>query len=210
MIFVKQPQVRPLVLVGGLGGLIVGVFLLGIFADVLQFLIYRIGNVASMEGRAAAWATAVAMVVDSPLTGMGFYSSAYFDHKPEFYTSIGLIPSYLATFHGVPHNEYLHVAVLLGVPGLILFLMILFGIVRTAFRVFENPDEPPLRRHLGLYSGAIVIALMLNSVFSDTFLQDYFWLLAFFLVGIAAGRLESASREVPHARPVDWPRQVDA
>ena len=82
---------------------------------------------------------------------------------------------------------------MLGVTGLILFLMILIRLVKLMFHIFRDKNKNSLRRHLALYTGAIIIALMFNSFFSDTFVQDYFWSLAFFLAGIVAGSLEFAS-----------------
>ena len=121
--------------------------------------------------------------------------SAYFENKAEYITGIGSLTAQYAVFHGVPHNEYLHVAVMLGVSGLILFLMILIRLIKLMFQIFRDNGESVLRRHLALYTAAIFIALMFNSFFSDTFIQDYFWVLAFFLAGIAAGNLDLPARQ---------------
>jgi O-antigen ligase len=126
-------------------------------------------------------------------------------------TGIGSLTAQYAVFHGVPHNQYLHVAVLLGISGLILFLMILIRLVRLMFQIFHDKSETSLRRGLALYVGAIVIALMFNSFFSDTYLQDYFWVLAYFLAGIAAGNVDYLSRRKlenePGGRPLESVRE---
>jgi len=105
-----------------------------------------------------------------------------------------------AVYLGVPHNEYLHVAVMLGISGLILFLMILIRLVKLMFQIFHDKNENNLRRHLALYAGAIVIGLMFNSLFSDTYMQDYFWLLAYFLAGTAAGSLDILTSQTANKR----------
>lgn len=190
VIFVKQIQSRPLIIIGGLCGFFVVLVFFVIYIDYLGGFIERITNIRTLEGRAAAWATAVNMVAHNPLFGVGFGAFSFVSNKFDYITGIGSIPAEYAVFHGIPHNEYLHVAVLLGVTGLLLFLMILIRLVKLMFQIFENRNTTELRRHLALYSGAILMALMFNAFFSDTFMQDYFWLLAFFLAGTAAGGQE--------------------
>ena len=81
-------------------------------------------------------------------------------------------------------------------------LIILIRTVKLMFRIYENRGTTDLRRNLALYSGAILIALMCNAMFSDTFQQDYFWMLGFFLAGTAA-----ASR--PDEVKLPQPREVE-
>ena len=195
VIFIKHPQARPLMLVGVVIIFIASIGISIMLADQLGAIVGRVFDVGSLQGRAAAWATAVNMVSDHPLFGVGFGSTAFADNKSEYYiTGIGSLTARNEVYHGVPHNQYLYVAVLLGISGLILFLMILIRLVKLMFRVFYDQNETSLRRHLALYVGAIVIALMFNSFFSDTYLQDYFWVLAYFLAGIAAGNVDYLSR----------------
>ena len=196
VIFIKHPQARPVLLVCGLVGFFVGIYFSLLLIDHLDALINRALSIRSLEGRAAAWATAVNMISDNPLFGVGFGASAYLQNKAEYITGIGSLTAQYAVFHGVPHNEYLHVAVMLGISGLILFLMILLRLVKLMFQVFHDKSESIMRRHLALYTAAIIIALMFNSFFSDTFIQDYFWVLAFFLAGIAAGNRDFSVRQV--------------
>lgn len=195
IIFIKHPPIRPLLVVGGFAAFVVGLGYFVLMIDYMDSFIIRVLNITTLQGRAAAWATAVNMVVDNPLFGVGFNTGAYLQNKAEYITGIGSLTAQYAVYHGVPHNEYLNVAVMLGVSGLTLFLMILVKAVKLMFQIFNNEQESYLRRHLALYAGAILVALMFNSFFSDTFLQDYFWVLAFFLAGVAAGNLDFLSRQ---------------
>ncbi len=194
VIFIKHPQARPLMLVGFFIIFIASIGISIMLADQLGAIVGRVFDTGSLQGRAAAWATAVNMVSDHPLFGVGFGSTTFSENKSEYITDIGSLTARNEVYHGVPHNQYLYVAVLLGISGLILFLMILIRLVKLMFQVFHNKNETSLRRHLALYVGAIVIALMFNSIFSDTHLQDYFWVLAYFLAGIAAGNLDYLTR----------------
>lgn len=195
IIFIKHPRARPLMLIGGFIVFIIGMGFFVMLADQLGGIVSRIMDVGSLQGRAAAWATAVNMISDHPLFGVGFSFGAYAQNKAEYITGIGSLTAQYAVFHGVPHNEYLQVAVMLGVSGLILFLMILIRLVKLMFQIFHDKNETDLRRHLALYAGAIIIALMFNSFFSDTYTQEYFWVLAYFLAGIASGNLDILARQ---------------
>lgn len=199
VIFIKHRQARPLMLTGGLIALFLGLGFLAVTIDNVDFLIERIFgsrmfSLVSMQGRAAAWATAGNMILDHPLFGVGFGSGAYLMNKAQYLSGIGSLTAEFAEFHAVPHNEYIHVTVMLGFLGISLFLLILVKLVRLMFQIFESSQENELRRHFALYVGAIIIGLMFNSCFSDTYLQDYFWTLAYFLAGIAAGNLDSMTR----------------
>jgi O-antigen ligase len=211
VIFIKHPQARPLMVVGLFIIFVTSIGVSIVLADRLGAIAGRVFDIGSMQGRAAAWATAVNMILDYPLFGVGFGSATYSANKAEYITGFGSLSAQYADFHGVPHNQYLHVAVLSGVSGLILFLMILTGLVRLMFQVFRDQNEPSFRRWLALYVGAIFIALMFNSIFSDTYLQDYFWVLAYFLAGIAAGNVDYLTRRElengPGGRPFEPVRE---
>ena len=194
VIFIKHPAARPLIITGLCIVFVAGIGLSVVMVDQLGAIGDRLFNVKSLLGRAAAWATAVNMVSDHPFFGVGFGAATYAENKAFYITGIGSLTAQYADFHGVPHNQYLHVAVLSGITGLVLFLMILIRLVKLMFQVFHNKNENSFRRCLALYVGAIVMALMFNSIFSDTYLQDYFWVLAYFLAGVAAGNIDYLSR----------------
>ena len=143
------------------------------------------------------------MISDHPLFGVGFGDAAYISHKAEYLTGIGDLSAQYAYYLGVPHNEYIHVTVMLGLIGLILFLMILIRTVKLMFQVYHSTSVDSIRRHLALYTGAIIIGLMFNSFFSDTYIQDYFWMLSYFLAGIAAGERYIAPHHVSELQKID-------
>lgn len=195
IIYKRHVQARPVITVGGFIAffLVMIVFVLSI--DQLGGLIQRVTNISTLQGRAATWATALNMIAANPLFGGGFRASTFALLKSEHITGIGSLGVHYAMNLGVPHNEYLHVTVLLGVVGLVLFLLIMTRMLRLMFQIYEDNSENELRRHLALYTGAIIIGLMFNSFFSDTYIQDYFWPLTYFLAGVAAGNLDRANRK---------------
>ncbi len=187
IVFIKDKNIRPLVVVGGVIAVAGGMVALVLMIDQLGAYVYRITDMGTLAGRLAIWATAVNMFAHNLLFGVGFGADAFSLHKPEYITGIGSLTQQYAVFLGVPHNEYLHIAIQLGLVGLVLFLSILFQMVKLLFRQHRNRCLSPLKRQMSLYVGAIIVGLMFNSLFSDTYLQDYFWMAAYFLAGLLAG-----------------------
>lgn len=187
IIFVRDRGIRPLLIVSGVVASVAGMVVVFLMFDRLALFIERVTDLYTLANRLALWATAVNMIAHNPVFGVGFGVDSFALHKNEYITGIGPIPAQYAVELGVPHNEYLHVAALLGIVGLCAFLAILCGLVRLMFSIHRESLGSPLRGRLALYVGAIVVGLMFNSLFSDTYIQDYFWMLAYFLAGFVAG-----------------------
>lgn len=200
IVYLNDRNIRTVMAIGGMTALIAGIIVL-ISMTGLGFLEDRVSNVGTIAGRITTWATAVNMIAHHPVFGVGFGSEAFILHKNEYLSGIGSLSAQNAVHLGVPHNEYIHVAVQLGITGLLMFLGILYSLVRLMLRVHKDVENHSINRQLGAYTGAILIGLLFNSMFSDTFLQDYFWMLAFFLAGLAVGKpqdLDSRQRHLAY------------
>jgi O-antigen ligase len=195
IIMCKDPKVRPFLFTSGVVAAIGGAVFAFLMLDEIGSFMQRVTDLDTLAGRLATWATAVNMIVHNPVFGVGFGADAFELHKPEYITGIGSLPQQAALYLSVPHDEYLHVTVLLGLTGLTLFLCILFGVVRLMFNMHADDKNTPLQRRLCLYAGATIVGLMFNSLFSDTYVQNYFWLLAYFLAGLAVQGGRGGSRE---------------
>jgi O-antigen ligase len=180
-------DVRPMLVVSGAAVAIAGSVVMFLMIDQLDNFFDRVTNLSTMAGRLAVWATAINMLVHNPLFGMGFGANSFLFNKAEYISGVGPLTQQYAVYLAVPHNEYLHIAVLLGLPGIILFLLILVSLVRYMFAISRDSGNSSGRRRLALYVGATFIGLLFNSLFSDTYLQDYFWMLTYFLAGLVAG-----------------------
>ena len=187
IILLRDRSVRPLLVTGGVLALIACGVVTYLMIDQLGSFVERVTDLRTMAGRMATWATALNMIAHNPMFGVGFGVDSFALHKPEYLTGVGSLTQQYAVYLGVPHNEYLHVAVLLGLPGLILFLCIVVGMIRLMFRIHMDTENSSVRRRLAVYVGATIIGLLFNSTFSDTYLQDYFWMLTYFLAGLATG-----------------------
>ena len=187
IIFARDREVRPLLVTGGAIVSLAGIVFFFVMFEHLGSFIDRVTDTQTGAGRLALWATAVNMIAHNPVFGVGFGVDAFALHREEYMTGIGSVSDQLIGDLGVPHNQYLHVASLLGIVGLCLFVPILFGVLRLMFRIHNDPANSAMHRRLALYVGAIWAGLMFNSLFSDTYIQDYFWVAAYFLAGLVAG-----------------------
>jgi O-antigen ligase len=198
IIFARDRAVRPLVVTGGVLASIAGLVLFFMMLNHLGEFIDRLTDMYTVANRLALWATALNMIAHNALFGIGFGADAFWIHKPEYITGIGDVSAQYAVDLGVPHNQYLHVASLLGIVGLCGFLLIMFGVGRSLFRIQKDPSSTPMQARLAVYVGAIWSGLMFNSLFSDSYIQDYFWVTAYFLAGLVAGmRREPAPAPAP-------------
>ena len=118
VIFIKHPQSRPLMLVGVFIIFVAGIGISIVLADHLGQIVSRVFDIGSLQGRAAAWATAVNMVSDHLFFGVGFGSTTYADNKAEYITGIGSLSAQYAVFHQDMHNEaYTYTRQTLGYPA---------------------------------------------------------------------------------------------
>ena len=79
------------------------------------------------------------------------------------------------------HNVYLELATDLGVPGLILFLMVLAGCIRSAGLVMRRTAGSPPMRTLFLLAEGIKVSLIvftIAAVFHPVAYQFYFYYMA--------------------------------
>ena len=197
IIFLRHKNIRPVLMAGGAVAVVLGTAFVVARIGELEPFFNRVTDVGTLAGRLANWATAINMISDNPVFGVGFGAYSFALHKPDYLIGVGSLTAQYGVDLGIPHNEFLHVAVLLGTAGLVSFLAILSNLLRLLFDVQASREYSPLRRRLALCVGAVVVGLMFNSMLSDTHTQDYFWLLTYFLAGVAAGNpRESRNSEI--------------
>jgi O-antigen ligase len=196
IIFIKDIKVRPLLTIGAMVCIPIGLTIVIMMSDELVLFIKRALTISTMADRFVIWATAINMIIHNPIFGVGFTYDSFVSHKREYITSIGSLPEQFGVFLNIPHNELLYVTVMLGIVGLILFVLIVYKMLRLMFSIYSDELNTPMCRQLGLYIGAIIIGLIVNSMFSDTMLQQYFWTITYFLAGIVSG-LAIRSRRPP-------------
>lgn len=118
----------------------------------------NVSNDASNLERLNRWKCALRMFVDKPIVGFGLGT---YQFKYGSYQKIEEL-TYISTFKGDKgnaHSEYLGILSEAGLPGLVLFLALIFKIYSTAFRLFYNYENQK-NKYLVL---ALILAL--NSFF---------------------------------------------
>ncbi len=124
--------------------------------------------------RIALWESTIAMIMDKPLLGIGW--GAYWLVYPEY--DFFLQNENVKIFHA--HNMYLNIAAEIGIPGLIVFLGIMYGHIRIALNVLretlENWSAGVLLGILAAMGGIIVNGLT-DYVMFNIQLSMLYWLL---------------------------------
>ncbi|WP_246105513.1 O-antigen ligase family protein [Sporomusa termitida] len=124
--------------------------------------------------RLALWESTVAMILDKPFLGIGWGS--YWLVYPDY--DFFLNNPAATIVHA--HNMYLHIAAEIGIPGLIVFLAIIYGHARKAIQVLDQTQNPWVAGVM-LGSVAAVLGLVVNG-FTDYIMFNVqmsmlFWLL---------------------------------
>ena len=138
------------------------------------------------QGRTAVWRDSAPAVVDFWLTGSGLSSFRYVGAS---YRSFGG-----QIFYSWAHNDYLQLAIELGLPGVLLFIWIAVVVIRGTRRVRADlaGDAALLHLHSGFVAAVVAIALHSFTDFS-LHLPANLTLLALIL-GVVLGLERSVSR----------------
>jgi putative inorganic carbon (HCO3(-)) transporter len=124
--------------------------------------------------RIALWESTIAMIWDKPLLGIGWGS--YWLVYPEY--DFFLNNPAARIVHA--HNMYLHIAAEIGIPGLLVFLIIIYGHTKKAMDILSHTNN---RWVTGLMLGivAAVLGLAVNGftdyIMFNVQLSMLFWLL---------------------------------
>ncbi len=199
-LYVADRRTRgPIVLVTALGtvALLVAAPFLGEEWRILQ---ERITETAPIYNRIALYATGLNIFIHNLLTGIGFGYYAFAEAKWDYLTSFGSVPAEFALSARPPHNEFLHVAVLTGLPGIVFFLLIFYSAYRRLQVARSDPTASPVCRDMALYATAILLTYLVNGLFVDLVYFGYFGILLFFLIGAVAS-LYSGPLKSPQTEP---------
>lgn len=134
----------------------IGVFIVNVFPTQVTLLIQHASNPGELTLRLGAWQTAINVIRAFPLTGIGLGFDNY-ALRAEPYR----VPAqYRPLAH--PHDSYLELGAMAGLPVLIVFLALLLFALWLAWRNWIQVD----RGFRCLLSGGIatVVALSVNSV----------------------------------------------
>jgi O-antigen ligase len=134
----------------------IGTVLLIIFPTEINLQIEHLSNPAELALRTGAWQTALNVIRAFPLTGIGMGFSNYLQRAEPY----RVLAQYVSLAH--PHNSYLELGAMAGLPVLVAFLALLFFALWNALRNWKRVDA---RTRCLLGGGmAAIIALSINSL----------------------------------------------
>jgi len=193
----RCPRIRPLVI----GTVVVGTLaLLALVPVLVDFDGFgsRLKDSAPIYNRIALYATALNMIWTRPWLGFGFGSNTFNVNKTRYFDSFGSVPADYASWPAVPHNEILHVLVLMGVVGGVAYLALMLVAVRQLIvhgNRFRNSE--PFYGDLADFVLACYAVVLINQMFMDLMFNTFIVLLIFFLLGIVGSRSLEAERAPP-------------
>jgi O-antigen ligase len=125
---------------------------------------FRIDDPSAMT-RVVVWQRALATFLDYPIFGIGFNTYGFVQERRGF--------ERLGTSSYSAEGGLLFVAVLTGIVGLIVFLAMLWFVLRRCRRGWRHPLASNTERGLLVGTGAATVAILANSVFTNTLLTPW-------------------------------------
>jgi putative inorganic carbon (HCO3(-)) transporter len=152
VVFVGQTRYRVLLL---LLIVIIAMVVIMYFPSDLNLQLQHATRPDALSSRIGAWQTGIQVISAFPLTGVGLGLQAYLERAEPYRVPAQYIP--LAH----PHNSYLELGAMAGLPVLIVFMALLFSALRPALRNWTLA-ETRVRSLLGAGIAAI-LTLSINS-----------------------------------------------
>lgn len=184
VLFLLDRTLRPIIVAGVLASGVATLLALPFLLD-SNLLRDRLTEISPIYNRLSLWASGVNMAINNPIFGMGFGRYSFLRALPDYITGVGDVSAEWATTAAVPHNEYIHVAILLGLPGLLIFVAILWRGVAALRDAVERAPAGSARRDAALCAIAILFGYIVNGLVIDYGLYRFFGVVVFGLVGIA-------------------------
>ncbi len=186
-------RVRPYALAAGVIGGAVLFISLPALVDSTLFR-ERIAEMSPIFNRLASFATALNVIAAHPFLGVGFGRTTFELAKPGFYADWGGVSGSYAVDLGPPHNEWVHVTAMMGVPAAILFVAVWVALWRLMSHIVRDTRVSQEVRSFANYARAFFVSLIVTSVFVDLGYFYYYVFSAWALCAVAAGVYENAMR----------------
>lgn len=188
---------RRLVIPSAALAVMLGIVLLPIVMS-SQDVASRVTDLSSIANRVALYVTSVNMILHNPVLGIGLGVNAFYMTSPDYMVNFGWIQGNWMIGVGVPHNEFLFIAVSAGLPALALYLVILARLGWSNWTAARSPEHSVGTRSLAGLALGMLIAYVFVANTLDTGLGRYASMLVFFVAGMARG---SAAQQVDYTAP---------
>ncbi|MBF9197530.1 O-antigen ligase family protein [Microvirga terrestris] len=185
VIFLGDRRIRPFFGLMAILGISLGAILVPLIMDT-DALMARMEEMEPIYNRIALFATAGNMIIAYPIIGVGFGRYAFSDYKTDYLSGMGEIGAEWAASIGIPHLEFLHIAVLTGIVGILFYVLAIRACICTLWKIYRSPAASMFARTLAIYVLAVLVSLLVNGLFVDFMAYNYFAAMTYFMVGVAS------------------------
>jgi O-antigen ligase len=161
------------------------------FPGQLNALQQHASNPREGSFRLGVWLTALRVIAAYPITGVGLSQFTYLQRAEPYRVPM----EFLQESH--PHESYLELAAMAGIPLLVIFLVLLGAVMRDAIRSCRSADK--LRRPLLAGAVAAVAGLALNSLAINAWTLPPLAAIGWFIAGLLSSPMLTHF-DIPHSR----------
>ncbi len=140
------------------------------------------GTDTTSKARLTYWAKGYEMLQDHPFTGVGYFNfPVYFDY---YYAEYKVFKDKSEA----AHNHIVEVGATLGYPGLILYLMIIWGCYKVSGKIRKLLMQHDLQKHW-IYSFTIgmdcaLVGYFIGAMFMSVAFYPYIWIHSAYIVSV--------------------------
>ena len=193
VVYAKEPASRGLLGLLGAVGAMAGVVVLPLLLASQGFQ-DRALDAAPVYNRIASTAAAVSMMVQNPLTGVGFSRAAFGQNRGAYAVDVGDVSGAWIRELAVPHNEFLNVGAMTGLVGFMLYLRVFIAVFSALARNGRDGSSDFVRSW-SRWVFALWVCWCVNACFADFGNLGYINILLYFSAGIAAALAQPPQRQ---------------
>jgi len=163
----------------------------------LSFIKERALELGPIYSRLSLYATGLNTMLDNPVFGNGFGRYSYFEASRGNLVTFSGVPESLGLGLDVPHNEFLHMLIMLGGVGLWLYIYIYYCTIRFSRELYTCSKNKEFRfRNFMVFFWAISLVIILNGFAVDFIFFTYFNSLYFLIAGVIMGIISGKDKFV--------------
>ncbi len=167
---------------------VVMVIAIGLFFANSTLLKKRTGEVGPIYSRIALYATAINTSISKPVLGYGFGQNSFYDASRDHLVTFSFIADHFGLDLTVPHNEFLHILVMLGIVGLTIYLGIFYSSLKKSRQLYKiSIRTGSYNKKNIVFYWAILATFIINGFFVDMLWFSYFNALVFLVMGMMEG-----------------------
>lgn len=146
--------------------------------------------------RIALYATAFNTAIKKPLLGNGFGITSFYEASRDNLVTLSFAPEHFGLGLRVPHNEFIHILVMLGIVGLIAYIGIFYSSFKKSRELYRLPVTDGFNtRKMAVFYWAVMLIFIINSFFVDLMWFSYFNSLFFVIMGMMYGVLNTSENK---------------